>query len=107
MGHGPTPGKKIIDVQDKKREKGGFPPFEVIFGHFGGFPVEAVCKESKLAEKTVHHLSGVISEVLKRVDLGPRHAGSAKSTLWRTSEMTPDGWCTVFSATLDSMGGRD
>ena len=49
-------------------------------------------KESKLAEKTV---------------LGPRHAGSAKSTLWRTSEMTPDGWFTVFSASLDSMGGQD
>ena len=41
------------------------------------------------------------------VNLGPTHAGSAKSTLGRISEMTPEGWCTVFSAGLDSLGGQD
>ena len=35
-------------------------------------------REHKLSEKTVHLPSGAISEVLPRVDLGPRHAGSAK-----------------------------
>ena len=51
--------------------------------------------------------TGVISEVLPRVDLGPGHAGRAKSTLGRASEMAPDGWYTVFSASLDSLGGQD
>ena len=47
---------------------------------------------------------GVISDS----KLGPGHAGSAKSTLGRTSEMTPDGGgCTVFSAGLDSLGGLE
>ena len=59
-------------------------------------------RESKPAEKTAHRPSGIISGVLPRVELGPGHAGSAKLTLGRTSEMTPDGWCTVFSAGLDS-----
>ena len=63
-------------------------------------------KESKSAEKTVHHPSGG-SEVLPRVDLGLRHAGSAKSTLGRTSEITPKGRGAVFSADLDSLGGQD
>ena len=33
-----------------------------------------------------------------------RHLGP-KLALGRTSEMTPEGWCTVFSAGLDSLGG--
>ena len=41
------------------------------------------------------------------VDLGPRRAGSAKLTLGRASEMTPDGWCTVFSAGLYPLGGQE
>ena len=90
----------------------------MILGHFGSFwPFVGISgengvqswppRESKPAGKPVHHPSGVISEVLPRVDLGPRHAGSAKLTHGRTSEMTPDGWCTVFSAGLDSLGGQD
>ena len=63
-------------------------------------------RESKPADKTVHHPSGVISEVLPRANLGPGHARSTKLTLGRTSEMTPEGWCTVFSAGLDSLGGQ-
>ena len=39
--------KKIIEVQDKKHAKKGYPPpLEVIlghFGHYGGFPVKTVC----------------------------------------------------------------
>ena len=34
---------KIIEAQDKKRAKKGYPLFEVILGHFGGFPVKTVC----------------------------------------------------------------
>ena len=41
--------------------------------------------ESKPAETTVHHPSGVISEVPTRANLGPRHAGSANYTLGRAS----------------------
>ena len=54
--------------------------------------MKTVCtpKESQPAEKAVHPSSGVISEVLPRVNLGLRHAGSAKSTLGSASEMTPD-----------------
>ena len=55
----------------------------------------------KAVEKTVHRTSGVSSEALPRVS---RHAGSAKYTLGRTSEMTHDGWCTVFSAGLHPLG---
>ena len=32
--------------------------------------------------------------------LGSGHAGSAKYTLGRASEMTHEGWCTVFFAGL-------
>ena len=70
---------------------GGGPPIlpEGYFGHFleilgisGENGVQSwPSQEVKPAEKTVHHPSGVISEVLPRVDLGPRHAGSAKLTL--------------------------
>ena len=42
-----------------------------------------------------------------RVDLGPGHAESAKLTLGRASEMTPDGRYTVFSAGMDSLGGQE
>ena len=56
--------------------------------------------------QTVHHPSWVISEVLPRVYFAPPACPEPKYTLWRASEMTPDGWCTVFSAGLDSQGGR-
>ena len=77
---------------------------------FRGFPGQSGVpdrppRECKPAEKTVHHPSGVISEVLLRVNLGLGHAGSAKLTLRSTSEMTPEGWCTVFSAGLHFLGG--
>ena len=39
-----------------------------------------------------------------RVNLGIEHAGDAKLTLERTSDMTPRGQCTVFSARLHSPG---
>ena len=76
--------------------KRGTPLFEVIlghFGHYGGFPVKTVCtpgppRESKPAETTVHHPSGVISEVLPRVNFALPACPGPKSTLWRTSEMT-------------------
>ena len=43
LGCGPAPGE-TIEVQDKKREKNRVvPPFEVILGYFGGFPVKTVC----------------------------------------------------------------
>ena len=53
-----------------------------------------------------HHPSGIISEVLPRVDFVLPACLGPKSTLGRTSEMTPDGWCTIFSAGLDSLGGQ-
>ena len=63
-------------------------------------------RESKPAEKTAHHSSGVISEVLPRVDFALPVCLGPKSTLGRTAEMTPEGrWC-VFSADLDSLEAR-
>ena len=88
----------------EKVPKKGVPPTLGTLWRFRGFPGQnGGLRECKPAEKTVHHPSGVISEVLPRVNLGLRHAGSAKLTLGRTSEMTPEGWCTVFSAGLDSL----
>ena len=45
----------------------------------------------KPVEKTAHHPWWVISEVLPRVYLGSRHAGNAKYTLGKSSEMTHQG----------------
>ena len=86
-------------------------------------------------EKTIHHPSWAISEALPREYLGPGHffskvrdsmvwegktcpktvflegggynplAESAKLIIGRASEMTPEGWCTVFSAGLHPLGG--
>ena len=90
--------------------KKGYPYFKhfvAILGISGENVVQSwPPRDSKPAEKTVHRPSEVIPEVLPKVDLCPRHAGRAKSTLGRTSEMTPDGWCTVFAAGLDSMGSQ-
>ena len=80
-------------------------------GPFWGFPVKTVCTaglqgnpSQQRKRYTTHRGSS------QRSSLGsnwaPRHAGSANSTLGRASEMTSDGWCTVFSAGLDSLGGQ-
>ena len=89
---------------------GGYP----CFGHFleiFGISGETVCNPglpgNPSQQRKRHTGLRVISEVLPRVDLGPRHTGRAKSTLGRTSEMTLEGRCTVFSADLDSLGGQD
>ena len=103
-------GVDFWDLTEKLAKGGGYPHF----GHFlgildisgeNGVPYLPL-RQCKLAEKTVHLPSGVISEVLPRVDLGPRHAGSAKLTLGRTSEMTQEGRCTVFSDGLHCLGGQ-
>ena len=66
------------------------------FWRFGGFPMKTVC-QTGLPEDAIQQRKryttrqGVISEALQRVYLGSRHAGSAKYTLWRTSEMTHQG----------------
>ena len=97
------------ELPEKVPQK-GVPPILGTLWRFRGFPSQNGVpdrhpRECKPAEKTVHHSSGVISEVLPTVNLGLGHAGSAKLTLGRTSEMTPEGWCTVFSAGLHSLGG--
>ena len=81
------------------------------FWRFWRFSAKTVCNPAlpgnpSLAEKTVHHPPGVISEVLPRVDLGPGHAGSTKSTLGMTSEMTPMGGV-PFSLLAWIPGGQD
>ena len=63
-------------------------------------------RESKPAEKTVHHPSRVISEVLPRANCVLLACPGPKLALGRTSEMNREGWCTVFSAGLDSLGGQ-
>ena len=93
----------------KTCKKEGFPPFEVIlgnFGHFWGISGENGVhswppRESKPAEKTVHHPWGVISEGLPRVNFALPACLGPKSTLGSTSEMTP------YGAGLDSLGGQD
>ena len=94
------------DTLLKNWSKGGYPLFGLFLAIWGisgekGVPYRPP-RESKPAEKTVHHPSGVISEVLPSANLGPRHARSTKLA-GRTSKMTPEGWCTVFSAGLDSL----
>ena len=81
----------------------GLPPFWGDFGAFWGISDENgvqywPARVSKLAEKTIHRPSGVISEVLLKVGFALPACLGPKSTLWGTSEMTPDRWCTVFSA---------
>ena len=82
------------------------------YSHFGHFLAILVISggngvpywppmQCKPAEKTVHLPSGVILEVLPRVNFALPACLGPKSTLWGTSEMTLDGWCTVFSAGLD------
>ena len=103
--------KKIIEVQDGRRGAVitllvGVPDFG-IFGGFGEISGENGApywppQECKQVEKTVHHPSWVISEVLLRVNLGHRHAWSAKSTLGRISEMAHEGQFIVFSTCLHS-----
>ena len=64
------------------------------FWRVWGFSVNPVCtpglpwNPSQQRKRYTTH-RGVISGVLPRVDLDPRHAGSTKSTLGRTYEMTP------------------
>ena len=91
--------------------RGGVPPFWALFSDFGVFPVKTECNPAlpgnpsqQRKRHTTHQGS---SQVLPRVNLGRGHAGSAKLTLGRTSARTPDGWCTVFSAGLDFLGGQD
>ena len=69
--------KKIIEVQDKNRaKKGGYPPCEMIWAILAILGISCEnglqswpSRESKPAEKTAHHPSGVISGVLPRVKL--------------------------------------
>ena len=49
---------------------------------------------------------GVISEVLPRANFVLLAGLGPKLALGRTSEMTPEAWCTVFSAGLGSLGGQ-
>ena len=63
-------------------------------------------RQCKPAEKAVHLPSGVISEVLPRVNFALPACPGPKSTLGGTSEMTPEGRCTVFSAGLHCLGGQ-
>ena len=78
------------------------------FWRLWGFTVNGILDYSprgcKPAEKTVHHPSWVISEALPRVYFALPACLEPKYTLWRASEMTPDGWCTVFSAGIASSG---
>ena len=94
----------------KNWSKRGYP----YFGHFlailgisgeNGVP-DWPPRGCKPAEKTVHHPSWAVSEALPREYLGPGHPGSAKYTLGRASEMTHEGWCTVFFAGLHPMGDQ-
>ena len=89
----------------EKVPKKGVPPRPHLgtFWQFWRFPCEngvpdRPLRECKPAEKTVHHPSVVISEVLPRVNFALPACLRPKLTLGRTSEMTPKGWCTVFSA---------
>ena len=82
-----------------------YPLFEVILDHFGhllGFPVKTVCNPSlpgiQASRENGTLPIGVISEVLARVDFALPACLGPKSTLGRTSELTSDGWCTVFFA---------
>ena len=54
-------------------------------------------RESKPAEEMVHHPSGVISEVLRRVAFALPACPGPKSTLQRTSEMPPPDGSVPFS----------
>ena len=79
----------------KNVQKGVFPLYEVILGIWGIYGENGVQswprRESEPAEKRIHHPLVVISEVLQRVDFALPACLRLKSTLGRTSEMTPDG----------------
>ena len=70
---------------------GGVTPILGTFWRLGRFPVKTVC-QTGLPEDANQQRKRYISEALPRVYLGPGHAGSAKYTLGRTSEMTLEGW---------------
>ena len=85
--------------------RGGYPNL----GHFLGFwalPVKTVCPTC-LPGSASQQRERYISEVLPRVIFALPVCSGPKSTLGGTSARTPDGWCTVFSAGLDSLGGHD
>ena len=98
--------KKFIEVHDKKRAKKGVPPFEVILGHFGhsGGLVLASQGIQASRENGTPPMGGHLRGPPEGQFCTPCMS-RAKSTLGSTSEMTPDGWCTVFSAGLDSWEG--
>ena len=105
---GGTP--KSCKVPESGSKKGGTPilgTFLRFWGISGENGVQSwPPRESKPAEKTIHHPWGVISEVLPRVGFTLPACPWPKYTVGRTSEMTPHGWCTVFSAGLASLGGQ-
>ena len=88
--------EKYILNQDKKRAKRALFALLGTFWRFWGFYGENGVPdrppmECKPAEKTVHHPSQVISEVLPRVNCALRACLRPKLTLGRTSEMTVRG----------------
>ena len=75
---------RVSDSGSKKRGYTYFGPFLAILWDFLRKRC-AILPSQGIQASRENHLRG-------RVDLGYRHAGWAKLTLGRTSEMTPDGW---------------
>ena len=101
-------GVDFWDLCEKVVKNGGYTHFEHFLG-IGGISGENGVpywppRQCKPAEKTVHLPSGVISEVLPRVDFALPACLGPKSTLGRTSEMTPEGRCTVFTGNAGAWG---
>ena len=61
--------------------------------------------ECKVLEKTVSHPFGVRSEAVRRVYLSTGSTVHPNYTLQMASDLTPNGWDTVFSNTLHSAEG--
>ena len=89
----------------------GVPLILGTFWRFWGFPGEngvpdSLSENPSQQRKRYTTPQGSSQKVLPRVNFAlPACPRPPKLTFGRTSDMTPEGWCTVFSAGLDSLRG--